>query len=447
MARLANYIRALFFARRFYILLSSIIVLFLTAYILPELFIFSTFILIIFSIAILIDFLLLFLPGDSILASRRLPARFSNGDENIVDISLYNSYPFPCNLRIIDEIPFQFQNRSFYFDLRLAPKEKKNLQYTLRPVSRGEYHFYSLNLFAKSPFGIIIRRYTIDAAATVKVYPSFHHLRKYELMAFSSELTETGTRRIPKLGHSLEFEQIQEYVSGDDIRLVNWRATARKGSLMVNHFSDERSQQIFCVIDTGRMMKMPFNGMTLVDYAINASLVLSKVALSRSDKAGLISFSKTTDRYVPADRKSGQMERILDQLYHLQSVFSESDYEQLYSFVRQRIPQRSFLILFTNFESMNSMERQQQYLRKMAKKHLVLVIFFQNSSLVDLAEQEAKDIESLYEKTISEKFLLEKKLMIKLLNQYGIHTLYTKPGELSIHSVNKYLELKARQAI
>src|SRR5436305_8341549 len=100
------------------------------------------------------------------------------------------------------------------------------------------------------------------------------------MMAISNRLSEAGIKKIHKIGHSMEFEQIKEYVAGDDYRTLNWKATARKGQPMVSNFTDEKSQQVYCIIDKGRLMKMPFNGLSLLDYAINASLVLSNVALT-----------------------------------------------------------------------------------------------------------------------------------------------------------------------
>src|SRR5690606_2772203 len=116
-----------------------------------------------------------------------------------------------------------------------------------------------------------------------------------------NNLQEGGNRKIRKLGQSLEFEQIREYVTGDDIRNINWKATARKGGhLMLNSYTDERSQQVYCFIDKSRVMKMPFEGMSLLDYAINATVLLSHVALLKQDRAGLVSFGENVDSFLPA---------------------------------------------------------------------------------------------------------------------------------------------------
>ncbi len=272
---------------------------------------------------------------------------------------------------------------------------------------------------------------------------------EYELLALSNNLAErAAAKNRRKLGHSMEFEQIKEYVRGDDIRSINWKATARKGGqLMVNNYADEKSQQVYCLIDKGRIMKMPFDGMSLLDYAINATLILSRVALIKQDKAGLVTFADQIGTFLPAGRKAMQMSHILEILYNQQTKFLETDYEKLYALVRTRITQRSLIVLFTNFESLSGLQRQLPYIRGIARNHLLLVVFFENTGLQQLRGVEVKDIEDLYSKTIAEKFAYEKRLIVKELNQVGIATILTAPEHLTVHTVNKYLEIKARLAI
>jgi uncharacterized protein (DUF58 family) len=260
-------------------------------------------------------------------------------------------------------------------------------------------------------------------------------------------LQETGTKRMRKLGHSTEFEQIKEYVRGDDYRTVNWKATARNGGLMVNAFTDERSQQIFCLINKGRVMKMPFDGMTLLDYAINAALALLNVALRKGDKAGLITYAEAVDTFLAADKKKTQLNALLQALYNEQTRFSEPDNETLFAAIRNKITQRSLLILFTNFESFESLERQLSFFKKVAHYHLLIVVFFENTELKTLIETEVKTTEGIYIKTIAEKYQHEKRLMVKELHKHGISAVLTTPQQLTINTLNKYLELKNRHSI
>lgn len=422
--------------------------LFIFAYSSQVLFVIAKIATAIFFALVILDYLVLYTKQQGIIASRILPDRLSNGDENKIIINLKNDYTFKTAIKIIDELPVQFQERNFLLFKKLVSGTEEAIHYSLRPVERGEYIFNDINLFVTTPLNLVVRRYKIAGTQKVKVYPSYLSVKKFDLIAYSNNLAESGNRKIRKIGQSVEFEQIREYVNGDDIRTINWKATARKGGqLMVNNYMDERSQQVYCIIDKGRVMKMPFEGMALLDYAINATLILSRVALIKQDKAGLITFSETIGQVLPADRRAGQMNNILEALYDQQTNFGESDYEKLFALVRTRISQRSLVVLFTNFESMTALQRQLPYIRSIAKTHLMLVVFFENTELRQITDAPVNDIESLYIRTIAEKFAHEKTLMVKELQQHGIFTILTAPEQLTINTVNKYLELKARQAI
>ena len=445
---LKRFYKSLFFSRRFFIALVAVIVLFVLSYGIPFLFVIGQLGTLFLAVAVALDYLVLFSRRDPVTARRECSDRFSNGDANPVRVVVTNLYPFQVSLHIIDELPDQFQRRDFFLEGVLKAGETRELPYELRPKERGEYVFHALNIFIRSPFNFLIRRKILDVPKVVRVLPSYFPLKKYELLAWSNNLSENGSKKIRKLGHSLEFEQIKEYVPGDDIRSLNWNATARKGGqLMVNKFTDEKSQQVYCLIDKGRIMKMPFGGMSLLDYAINATLILSRVALIKQDKAGLVTFADQIGTFLPAGRKAMQMTQILETLYNQKTKFLETDYEKLYALVRTRITQRSLIVLFTNFESLSGLQRQMPFIRGIAKNHLLLVVFFENTGLQELRESGPEDIEGLYIKTIADKFAYEKRLIVKELNQHGIATILTAPENLTVQTVNKYLEIKARLAI
>ena len=393
------------------------------------------------------DYLLLFVNRRGVFASRSHAERFSNGDENPVRIDVESFYDFAIHAEIIDEIPHQFQRRDILFRALVPAKSAKIIQYQLRPVKRGAYEFGRINIYVSSTMGLVKRRFRFNEPREVPVYPSYLQMRKYQLMAIHNRLSEAGIKKMRRIGHSMEFEQIKEYVWGDDYRTVNWKATAKKGQLMVTHFTDEKSQQVYCVIDKGRTMKMPFERLSLLDYAINAALVLTNVALLKQDKAGLITFSEQLGTVLMADKKATQMQAVLETLYNQKTRYLESDFERLYAHIRTRITQRSLLVLFTNFESMTGLQRQLPYLRKIAQNHLLLVVFFENTELRDLTGASTGSIESVYTKTIAEKFAFEKKLIVKELQKYGILSILTPPQHVTVNTLNKYLELKARQVI
>ncbi|MCF6365781.1 MAG: DUF58 domain-containing protein [Bacteroidales bacterium] len=439
-----NPIKSIYILNRFYFAIGVLIVLFIFGNYSAFIFASAKALLLLFVALILIDVLLLYNSSEfKIKAERKTPKKLSNGDKNKITIYLKNNYRFSVKISIIDEIPHQFQKRNFLINRRLVANQEKNITYILRPVKRGNYIFGKLNIYVSSVIGLIQRRFTFNEGQEVPVYPSFIQLRKYELLAISNRLTEAGIKKIRKISNNNEFDQIKNYVKGDDFRTINWKATARKSGLMVNQYQDEKAQRIYSIIDMGRTMKMPFNKMSLLDYSINAALVISNIAIYKHDKAGLITFSKGIHSILPANRKNSQMFRISELLYKQKTNYAESNIELLYATIKRKLRQRSLLLIYTNFEGLVSLERQLQYFKQLAKSHLVVCIFFENSELKEITENRPKDTEDVYIKTIAEKFAYEKRLIVKELKKHGVHSILTEPKNLTVNTINKYLEFKA----
>ncbi len=441
-----KYFLDLFPQNRFFIGLSGLVALFILSFYIPALQSASIAVFVVFIIFCVIDYSLLFFTKKIPTADRITTHRFSNGDDNKIDWIVKNDFKFPISVMVIDELPEQLQIRDWKRKLYLKARQQKKISWKFKPLERGEYYFGNIHLLVASPLQLFSRRFTKEAPETIPVYPAFLQLRNYGLFSGTTLAGESGNQRMRKMGQSMEFEQIKEYVSGDDIRTLNWKASARKGGLMVNSFMEERSQQVYCIIDKGRLMKMSFDGMTLLDYAINSCLVLSNICLKKQDKVGVITFSNEPGNILAADRKVSQAENILQLLYKQKTNFLESDFEMLYLQIRSKIKHRSLLILFTNFESLSGLNRQIDYLRSIARNHLLLVIFFENPELDQLRNSHADDIEEVYIKTIAEKFAFEKRIITKELSKYGILSILSSPKNLTINAINKYLELKARRA-
>lgn len=442
-----NFYQNLFLNNRLFIGLAVSVILFLLSFFFGWMGDIPLFFFCALMLLLLIDLVLLYQTKNGIYARRHAPERLSNGDENELGIYVENFYQFPISLGLIDEIPFQFQKRDLWFKTSLKPREHKMISYQLRPTKRGEYEFGDIRAYVQSPVKLISRRYNFKQAAILPVYPSFLQMQQYELLAVSNRLTEYGIKKIRRIGQSMEFEQIKNYVPGDDYRSINWKATARKGDTMVNAFTDEKSQQVFCIIDKSRAMKMPFEGLSLLDYAINATLALLNVAMLKEDRAGLITVSEKIGAVLPADRRPGHLQKIMQILYKEKTRYLETNMEALYSTVRTVIKQRSLIVFFTNFESLAAMERQLPFLQKIARLHLLLVVFFKNTELEKITGQPAQDVEGIYIKTVAGQFLYEKKLIVKELNRYDIHSILCNPKDLTVSTINKYLEIKAKQQL
>lgn len=440
-------LKHIYLEKRFFTLFFGIVILFVTAYFFQNLLWLAKLLFYGFVVVFIVDIWLLFRNKNGIYATRTLPEKFSNGDDNTIEIIISNSNTYTSSVKVIDELPVQLQIRDFLITTTLKPAEEKKLTYTLRPTSRGEYHFGHLNVFSQSPIKFISRKQMHSTGAMVPNYPSFLQLKKYEFIAFTNRLKNYGLKKIRRIGHTLEFEQIKNYVPGDDVRNINWKATAKRNQVMVNQYQDEKSQPVYSIIDTGRVMKMPFNRLSLLDYAINSTLAISNIVMKKNDKAGMFTFSRKVENKVAADRRKSQMQLILETLYNIETDYSESDFLRLYVDIKRMVKQRSLLLLYTNFETMDALHRQLPYLIAIAKHHLLVVIFFENTELKSLLHSNAKTTKEIFDKTIAEKFAFEKKLIVNELHKYGIQSILTAPEDLSINTINKYLEIKARGLI
>jgi len=431
---------------RFYGVLAGLVTIYLLVFFIPVVRPFADSILFIGIGVLLVDLILLYLTG-RVTGHRNVADRLSNGDRNPIAAHLRSTYPFLVRLTVIDELPVQLQVRDMSIRVRIPPGGKRTVRYSVRPTDRGEYAFGVVNVFARTPLGLVERRFRCADETTVPVYPSYIQMQAYSLLAASNRLTEVGVKKVRRLGHTMEFDHVREYVVGDDYRTVNWKASARRGELMVNQYREERSQPVYSVINAGRVMRMPFEGMTLLDYSINAALVLSNIAIMKHDRAGIIGFSEDIGPVVPAARRNAQMRQIQEALYHLDTNFLESDYRRLTTYVRTNTRGRGLLLLFTNFMACTSLERQLPYLQALARHHTLVVVFFENTELDALLHAEASSMEEVYAQTIAEKFANEQREIIRELEQRGIYAVHTRPENLSTDTINAYLELKARGVV
>ncbi|WP_159636588.1 DUF58 domain-containing protein [Sphingobacterium composti Ten et al. 2007 non Yoo et al. 2007] len=441
-----KHLRRLYIANRFFYILLLLGACFALSFYWEPLRVLSTIILWLFIGACVWDLFLLYFPKHQIKIQRQYPDKLSNGDQNPLAIILKSTFPLKVRARVLEEMPFQLQVRHNEFKLELNPRKEHKVEYFLYPKKRGVYGFGKCNVLI-SHLGLFERKFILEEQLEIPCYPSFIQMRKYQLLATTDRLIEMGVKRIRRIGSTMEFDHIREYVKGDEYKHMNWKASAKHKRLMVNQYQEEKSQPIYSFIDIGRVMRMPFNDMTLLDYAINSTLVLSNAAILKQDRAGMLTFGKKSENHISPERNNKQMKLISDKLYGIKTNFEESEFGNLYAFMRRHINKRSLIFLYSNFETLDSLNRQLPYLKMMAKSHIIVAVVFKNTELIQLSKENAKTSVEIYNKIIAEKFVYEKNLIIQELNRHGLQTIYTAPEDLSIKSINKYLEIKARGLI
>lgn len=448
-SRFPNPFRNVYLAERPFWAGGALVVVFVAAYFWPPLLWVGRAGALALAALVLADALLLWGRG-GLAASREVPDKLSLGDPNPVRVDLENGYPFAVTARVLDEVPVQFQERGAGRMLRLAAGERAALEYALRPTARGAYGFGVLNVYAATPLGLVLRRFRAAGGGEAVVYPSILQMQRYAFLAASDRLEEVGVKRVRRVGHTMEFDQIRPYVPGDDRRTVNWKATARRSAgrpeLMVNTYQEERAQPVVAALDMGRTMRSPFSGLTLLDHAVNASLVLLNTALLKDDQAGLVTFDREVRTLVPPSRGRGQLPALLDALYRLDPGFTDPSYEALYGTLRHRLRRRSLVLLFTNVDTRVGLERQLPYLRQIGRLHRLVVVLFENTGVRDLLAARSERLEDVYVRTVAEGLAMEKREIARTLERHGIGALLTAPETLTVDAVNRYLQIKARGA-
>ena len=445
--RIIAIFKAIHFRGRFFIALGGSISILAASFGIPLLFPLGQSMLVILAVLTLAELIILFSGRHAVKVIRKTPKLLSMGDDNPIRLEMTNVSAVRLEMNVFDELPVQLQRRDFEFTFWCSPKEEKKTLYHVNPKTRGEYFWGRTNIHVSSILGLVSRHYRVPNGEMVPAFPSIIQMKKFELLAFAKISNFEGIKKIRRLGHSYEFEQIKAYVQGDDIRSINWKATSRRNTLMVNQYEDERSQQMYTIIDKSRAMHMPFNELSLLDYAINTSLVIANIALKKHDRAGLITFSDKIGSTIPAERSQTQIKKILNALYSEKAHVREANYDLLYRSVKNVIRSRSLIFFYTNFESAYAMERALPVLKRINHTHLLVVMIFENTELIDYSRKDAEYMTDIYTQTIADKLVLEKKHMVMKLRKYGIQTILSRPEDLSINTVNKYLELKAKGLI
>lgn len=440
-------IRSIYIAQRFFVAWGIVFLLFVTAFIVPFLFYVAQLALIALVLFLLADIVLLNKVKHPFIVKRTLPSRLDLGDEVRVLVSLENTTQQPFSCTLYDETPVEFQARDLSFQRTVLPHAIVELSYIYQPKTRGIHSWGKIHVFFSSQFGLVRKRIVFSVENAVPVYPSVQQMKKYEFQVFSKKSMATGIKRIPLLGHNNEFEQINNYVQGDEIRKINWKATSRKKELMVNHYQAERSQHVYMVIDKSRAMERSFEGLTLLDYAINSSLVFGNIALRKGEKVGLFTYSDKMGDQLAASKSKGHLKAILELLYSQRTNFKEANFKLLVQTLQRNVRSRSLIMLYTNFETLLGLKRALPLLKLISKQHVLVVIFFENTQLHELAIKRPTQFEDIYASNIAQQQMHIKHEMAKLLKANGIYTVLTQPQDLHINTINSYLSLKSRGVV
>ncbi|MBA2447831.1 MAG: DUF58 domain-containing protein [Chloroflexi bacterium] len=386
---------------------------------------------------------------------RELADRLSLGAENGVEIVVRNLGSRLARLRVRDELPSAFDGsggfdgkggspRASILEGMARPGGVARLGYTVTPPLRGDFRFGRVVLRYRSALGLFWRQHAYPCEASVKVYPNLRDLSRYDLLVRRGLLVDAGTRAARRFGSGTEFERLREYVPDDEFRRINWKATARRGVPISAEFETERSQNVVVVLDAGRLMAQVADGLTKLDHALNAGLMLAYAAGLRGDRVALLAYADRVVTFLPPRRGRRAFLQILDQLYRLEPRSTESDHARAFSYLAGRSLRRSLLVLFTDVADPEPSRALLAHLARAAEHHLVALVTVADPALLGPANREPRDSQQLYEKAVAQRLLDERRQILDQLAHRGVITLDHPADRLSARVVATYLELKAR---
>lgn len=373
---------------------------------------------------------------------------FSLGVSNRVDLVVRNRGTIPLWVEVADEPPTAFRadppggTGVRPAGRRLEPGEEWETAYYLIPPQRGDYRFGRLNVRCRTRLGLLVRQQRFEPEPAVRVYPNVLDLRKYELLGRRDQLAQMGLRQLRLRGTALEFESLREYVAGDELRRVDWKATARRGVMMVKEYELERSQRVMLALDLGRTMASRLGDLTKIDYAINACVLLAHVASYSDDRVGLLAFADEVVGYLPPGKGQHQTTRLTEFLYPLHAQTVEADYRAAFSYLGQQCRRRSLILVFTDLIDPDSSASLIAHLSPLAPRHLVLCVALSDYELDDLLAQPPREPRDLYEQAVASFLQQDRAQALAALSSRGILTLNATPADLSVAVVNRYLALK-----
>jgi uncharacterized protein (DUF58 family) len=388
------------------------------------------------------------LPGLNSFRTERTVGRIASLNvPHRVGLVVSNQSRAPYVIGLRDDVPPEFQHAPHEFELNLSARSRATMHYELRATRRGAFRFERVFIRARSRWWLWRRFLTYPVSSEVHVYPDMKQLGEYAVLARTNRLSLMGVRRTRRIGQDNEFERLRDYTLDDNYKYIDWRATARRRRLTVKDFQTNQSQRLIFLMDCGRMMTNQAAGLSLLDHAFNAMLMLSFVALRQGDSVGLICFSDQIHHYVPPRGGMTQMNRLLHAVFDRFPRLVESRYDDAFLHLDLHCKKRSLVILVTNLIDEVNAHQVQQYLGVLAGRHLPLGVLLRDHRLFDAADSPVASDSQLYRAAAAAEILTWRHQVLTSLQHRGVLALDVFPEQMTAPLVNHYLEIKARHLL
>lgn len=365
---------------------------------------------------------------------------------NRISLLLENHSPFAIRGRIREVAPADYAVTQAEFPIHLPPNDSTELHYHATPQTRGTESFGDVFLRILGPLGLVEVERMVPAAEPSRVYPNVLALREFDLLKQRGRLNLMGIRKSRIRGQGTEFESLRDY-HDDDYRRIDWKTTARRGKLVVRDYETERNQAVIVCVDLGRTMLAEVNGVSKLDHALDASLMLLHAAASGGDMTGLLVFSDRVLKFIPPKKGRAHSGAIIDALHDLQAEPIEGNYDEAFSYFSSRWKRRSLVVVFTDAEDVDQAHRLSAGLSLLRRRHLVMVARVADPRVKELLNMPLSLDTDLYRKSAALWYTSERKRAEIALQNAGVQNIDSEPEELAQALVSAYLIAKETSAI
>jgi uncharacterized protein (DUF58 family) len=378
------------------------------------------------------------------MASRVLPEPMSLGEVQAVQVLIAHSQAAGLPAQVADHVPADLRPDRRVLGGRFDGDGLLTVEYTVEPPHRGAFKFGPVDVRCWRPGGWVLRQVRVNADEAAAVYPNVLAIKRYELMLRRGMRIMLGLRRARPPGATTAFAGLREYLPGDDVRRISWKATARRDYPVTMEVEAERGQQAIIALDCGRLMTAPAGLLTKLDHAVNAALLLAWVAQSQGDRVGMMTFSDGVRRFVAPQRGPGQVSRLNKVLYDVRPEYTEPDFAEAFSHLAFRVSRRSLVVVMTDVLDPEASSDLVAHAIRLSRRHLVMVVAMSDPEVLAARDAPIERASRAYEWAAAEELLAARRSSFERLRQGGVLGLDVEAGRLSPSLVERYLELKER---
>ncbi|MBS1713609.1 MAG: DUF58 domain-containing protein [Armatimonadetes bacterium] len=365
---------------------------------------------------------------------------------NRVTLEVESGAPVTLDVELRDEAPLNCEAEGNETRLRLTPRRPESTAYTVIPRERGSDEFRSTFVRFKAPLGLAWVQQQIDNPMPVRVYPNVRKVRDFDLLKQKGRLSQVGVRKSRIRGLGTEFESLRDY-NDDDFRFVDWKSTARRGRLVVKNFEQERNQSVIVCLDLGRHMLGEIEGVSKIDHALDAALMLFHAAERSGDLVGLFAFNDAVRAYVAPKRGKAQVAAVLKAAHDVVAEPVQPHYAKAFTYLSSKWKRRSLVVIFTDAENDDQADELADALGPMRRQHLVIVVRVKDPRLSTLLSQPVDTERSLFSRAAATWYQSDRDQAAVRLAGAGLSNIEAEPQDLSAALVSAYFDIKERAAL